>query len=154
MTMYRVVNGVRIELTPTEESERLAEEAQGAIDDHTRLESIVRKKRDTLLLETDWTQTDDAPLTDASKYLWMVYRQGLRDIPEQGGFPDDVTWPTAPEVSSDSDLETQANSDAIEAMTEDEAIAKICTLTETLEDGTVKTILSELLTIFESKNDG
>ena len=50
----------------------------------------VRKKRNQLLSETDWTQLPDAPV-DGS--LWATYRQELRDIPEQEGFPWQVQWP-------------------------------------------------------------
>tara|TARA_R110001592_G_scaffold358313_1_gene662979 strand:+ start:181 stop:549 length:369 start_codon:yes stop_codon:yes gene_type:complete len=41
----------------------------------------VRLKRNALLLESDWTQIQDAPLTDAIKSKWKNYRQLLRDLP-------------------------------------------------------------------------
>jgi hypothetical protein len=53
----------------------------------------VRAERDALLSGSDWTQVADAPVDQAA---WAVYRQALRDIPEQAGFPASVTWPTAP----------------------------------------------------------
>lgn len=56
----------------------------------------VRRQRDRMLLETDWTQLDDTPLDNATKLHWAVYRQQLRSVPEQEGFPFDVTWPTKP----------------------------------------------------------
>ena len=52
----------------------------------------VRAKRDRLLSQTDWTQTVDNPL--AGNEDITAYRQALRDIPEQAGFPWDVEWPT------------------------------------------------------------
>ena len=52
-----------------------------------------RTQRDALLAETDWTQVADAPV-DAQAYA--EYRQALRDVPEQIGFPSDVTWPQIP----------------------------------------------------------
>ena len=55
----------------------------------------VRKKRDSKLTESDWTQVADAPV---DKTAWATYRQALRDIPSQAGFPNEVTWPTEPEV--------------------------------------------------------
>jgi hypothetical protein len=58
-------------------------------------EGNVRSRRDRLLEESDWTQVLDAPVDQAA---WAAYRQALRDIPQQGGFPYTVTWPTAPEV--------------------------------------------------------
>lgn len=56
--------------------------------------SIVRGKRDRLLLESDWTQLPDVP--ESTKTLWEPYRQALRDAPQQPGFPLNVTWPTKP----------------------------------------------------------
>jgi hypothetical protein len=53
----------------------------------------VRTQRDALLAETDWTQVADAPVDAAA---WATYRQALRDVPQQGGFPEEVTWPTKP----------------------------------------------------------
>ena len=52
----------------------------------------VRSTRDTKLAECDWTQTNDSPVKDESK--WTTYRQALRDVPAQSGFPHTVTWPT------------------------------------------------------------
>jgi len=53
-----------------------------------------RKKRDVLLLESDFVMLDDYPLTD--KTAWKTYRQALRDVPQQASFPSNITWPTAP----------------------------------------------------------
>jgi hypothetical protein len=55
----------------------------------------VREKRDLKLKNSDWTQVSDAPVDQAA---WATYRQALRDIPSQAGFPNEVTWPTEPEV--------------------------------------------------------
>lgn len=57
-----------------------------------------RSKRDKLLEETDWTQTLDAPISTESREAFRVYRQALRDITEQLGFPDVIDWPVKPEV--------------------------------------------------------
>lgn len=54
----------------------------------------VRAERDRLLAESDWTQVADAPVDQAA---WATYRQALRDVPEQQGFPHDVIWPVKPE---------------------------------------------------------
>ena len=56
-------------------------------------ESLVRAERDNLLSISDWTQVDDSPV---DKSAWTTYRQALRDIPAQSGFPTNVTWPTKP----------------------------------------------------------
>lgn len=53
----------------------------------------VRDERNGLLSESDWTQLPDSPVDSST---WAVYRQALRDLPSQAGFPHDVTWPTKP----------------------------------------------------------
>lgn len=53
----------------------------------------VRSQRNRLLTESDWTQVADAPVDKAA---WATYRQALRDVPLQTGFPWDITWPTQP----------------------------------------------------------
>ena len=51
-----------------------------------------RNERNALLAATDYLALSDATLTDAMK----TYRQALRDVPAQSGFPDNITWPTKP----------------------------------------------------------
>jgi len=53
----------------------------------------VRAERDRLLTASDWTQVADAPVVSLE---WQPYRQALRDVPQQSGFPDSVEWPTPP----------------------------------------------------------
>ena len=50
--------------------------------------------RNELLQLSDWTQLPDAPISN--KQEWAVYRQALRDVPAQAGFPFEVNWPTRP----------------------------------------------------------
>jgi hypothetical protein len=54
----------------------------------------VRNQRSEILSKCDWTQVADAPVDQA---LWATYRQALRDVPTQAGFPWNVQWPTKPE---------------------------------------------------------
>ena len=53
----------------------------------------VRATRDAKLAECDWTQVADAPV---DKTVWATYRQALRDITTQTGFPWTVTYPEKP----------------------------------------------------------
>ena len=53
----------------------------------------VRAERNRLIAECDWTQVEDSPVDKAA---WATYRQALRDLPLQEGFPFDVTYPTKP----------------------------------------------------------
>lgn len=66
--------------------------------DLAALEAEVRARRDKLLADTDWTQVLDAPISAESREAFRVYRQALRDITEQEGFPTEVVWPELPEV--------------------------------------------------------
>ena len=54
----------------------------------------VRNTRNQKLKDSDWTQVADAPVDKAA---WATYRQALRDLSAQTGFPWEVTWPTQPE---------------------------------------------------------
>lgn len=56
----------------------------------------VRAERDRRLTASDWTQLADAPLDDTAMVLWQSYRQALRDVPQQAGFPSAVEWPDIP----------------------------------------------------------
>jgi hypothetical protein len=54
----------------------------------------VRTSRNQLLNNSDWTQVSDAPV---EKAVWATYRQALRDVTAQSGFPWTITWPDAPQ---------------------------------------------------------
>ncbi|MFD2174338.1 tail fiber assembly protein [Rhodobacter lacus] len=57
------------------------------------LAALARAKRDALLAGCDWTQAPDAPVDRAA---WAAYRQALRDIPTQSGWPARIIWPARP----------------------------------------------------------
>lgn len=56
----------------------------------------VRAERDRKIAESDYLAMPDYPLSDEDKKAVMAYRQALRDIPTQEGFPCEVVWPEAP----------------------------------------------------------
>jgi hypothetical protein len=56
----------------------------------------VRSSRDTKLKESDWVVIKNLELNANIPGAWEVYRQALRDIPTQTGFPWTITWPVAP----------------------------------------------------------
>lgn len=58
----------------------------------------IRARRDKLLAETDWTQVLDAPIDTETREAYRAYRQALRDVTEQEGFPTAVVWPELPDV--------------------------------------------------------
>lgn len=70
------------------------EAAYRAQKDATQADAV-RSERNTKLAETDWTQAKD--IADNISSAWAPYRQALRDITSQAGFPWEVQWPTQPE---------------------------------------------------------
>jgi len=68
------------------------EAAYKAMKDAEQAKSV-RASRSDKLKDSDWTQVEDAPVDKAA---WATYRQELRDISAQAGFPWTVVWPTQP----------------------------------------------------------
>lgn len=56
-----------------------------------------RAERDRLLAESDWVVTRAKELGQDVPIAWYTYRGDLRQVPEQDGFPHNITWPTKPE---------------------------------------------------------
>ena len=76
------------------------EELTQAEEDKLNFQTVVvptnvRRQRNQRLAETDWSQMADTPQAIRDKYA--AYRQALRDVPQQAGFPDNIVWPTKPE---------------------------------------------------------
>lgn len=67
-------------------AEEIAAETQAQAD-------AVRAERNAKLAATDWTQVADAPV---DQQAWATYRQALRDMSTQAGFPWAIEWPQAP----------------------------------------------------------
>ena len=62
----------------------------------TVLAASARQKRDRLIAATDYLVTPDYPIESDRLAKVKIYRQALRDIPEQSGFPRTITWPEKP----------------------------------------------------------
>ena len=62
----------------------------------TVLAASARQKRDRLIATTDYLVTPDYPIEPDRLAKVKIYRQALRDIPEQAGFPRTITWPEKP----------------------------------------------------------
>ena len=95
MARHRMVNGVRIQFTPEEETKRDAEEAAWAAGAFDRAIGRLREDRTQLLSSTDWYALQDVTLSDAM----TAYRQDLRDLP--AGLSTEaevkaVSWPVKP----------------------------------------------------------
>jgi hypothetical protein len=67
------------------------DEAKAAKDEEQA--KSVRASRTEKLKDSDWTQVADSPVDQAA---WATYRQALRDITAQEGFPWDIEWPEQP----------------------------------------------------------
>lgn len=91
-TEYRVKRGEDLSWTVEKipektEAEKLAE-----------AEEQVRAQRDSLIAATDFLMASDYPISDEDRAAVAAYRQALRDVPQQEGFPHEVVWPEAPTV--------------------------------------------------------
>jgi hypothetical protein len=71
---------------------KLSDEEKEAIAYESKANEV-RAERDQLLVASDWTQVLDAPVNQEA---WAEYRQALRDVPQQDGFPWDVEFPAKP----------------------------------------------------------
>ena len=94
MTRYKATPNGNVPFTPEEETEWDLMEAEWAAGADDRAAIKIRTDRDAKLTESDWTQVADVPVDQAA---WATYRQSLRDVPSQAGFPNTITWPTEPE---------------------------------------------------------
>ena len=62
----------------------------------TVLAASARQKRDRLIAATDYLVTPDYPIEPDRLAKVKIYRQALRDIPDQSGFPRNIAWPEKP----------------------------------------------------------
>ena len=95
MARHKMVNGVRMNLTPEEETARDAEEAQWAAGAFDRAMARLREDRTRKLASTDWYALQDVTLSDAM----TAYRQDLRDLPaglSTEAEVEAVSWPVKP----------------------------------------------------------
>ena len=88
--LYACENGVMREFTAEEYAQEQVRQNENLT---VRLPQSIRQQRNALLASCDWTHISDATV---DKQAWATYRQALRDITAQAGFPTDVQWPTKP----------------------------------------------------------
>ena len=74
------------------EALRLEEEAKAHDESPEGKAEVIRADRDRLIAETDWWALSDVTMTEAQS----AYRQALRDITSQAGFPENIDWPIKP----------------------------------------------------------
>ena len=85
--MQKLVNGTLLDMT----NDELNEFSSSVLDPDA--EMLIRSKRDRLLSDTDWMAMSDNTMSPA----WIAYRQALRDVTAQPGYPFAVEWPSKPE---------------------------------------------------------
>jgi len=76
-----------IAVTPDADQKAAMDAAQG---------DVVRAERNQLLAACDWTQLIDSPLDPDGRGAWQLYRETLRMVPQQQGFPWTIEWPPQP----------------------------------------------------------
>ena len=95
MARTKVVNGVRMNMTPEEETARDAEEAAWEAGAFDRAIAGLRQDRNRKLASTDWYALQDVTMSDAM----TAYRQDLRDLPAGLTTVEEVksvSWPVKP----------------------------------------------------------
>jgi len=92
--MYNATPNGNVEFTEAEYAEYEANltAVESQYQDH--LAKVARAARDEKLKATDWRASSDLTMSTE----WANYRQALRDVPSQAGFPNTITWPDEPEV--------------------------------------------------------
>ena len=93
--MQKIVNRVLVDCNDAEviEMQAVTNEANSISVRLAELEFNIKHERDNLLSQTDWMALSDTTMSPA----WSTYRQALRDVTAQEGFPFSVDWPTQPE---------------------------------------------------------
>ena len=90
--MKKYVDGVLVDLTEEEITERKAKEKAWSDGESERNLNNLRAERNSKLAESDWMANSDVTMSDS----WKKYRQELRDITKTYKSLDKVKWPTAP----------------------------------------------------------
>jgi len=83
---------VQIPYTTEEQAEYDTKKAAWDAGANDRKAAEVRTERNAKITACDWRVLPDVSNSD----VWKTYRQALRDIPAQSGFPNTIVWPDAP----------------------------------------------------------
>lgn len=92
-TTHKIVRGDDLEWMVEKIPEKTPEELE------IEAEERIRAQRDYLISQTDYLLASDYPISEEDLEAVKAYRQALRDVPQQEGFPENVEWPTMPEVT-------------------------------------------------------
>lgn len=96
-TAYYIANGVAVAIPAKPDQYSIFDfTTKQWVQNETMAITDVSTKRKKLLYASDWTQIPNNPLTSEQQEEWATYRQELRDIPSQSGYPFNVIFPTPP----------------------------------------------------------
>ena len=94
---YYIENGSAVEIPPQPNQYSIFDfVTKQWVEDQNSALAYVLPKRQKLLYASDWTQIPNGPLTVEQQAAWATYRQELRDITAQTGYPFNVIWPIPP----------------------------------------------------------
>lgn len=96
MTRFHATDKGNVPFTQAEELEWDAQQAAYEAQKDIRQAKSVRASRDTLLAECDWVAIKAFETGIPVSAQWAAYRQALRDLPQQAGFPTTINWPVKP----------------------------------------------------------
>lgn len=96
MTRFHATSNGMVPFSSEEEAERDLEESIFLSEQKNILAADTRKKRDEMLLNSDWKILRAFENNELVNQDWKNYRQALRDVPAQSGFPENVVWPQLP----------------------------------------------------------
>lgn len=95
--MFKIVNGKKVSLSAQEIADLELRWAEAEVLAVEESKQELRRERDKLLKDTDWVVIQSVEKGNPLKKEWKDYRQALRDLPQQVGFPESIIWPTKPE---------------------------------------------------------
>ena len=91
----------RLQAVEAKRIQEAIDEEKRLSEDKDRIEARLRNERNTKLLESDRLMLPDYPIDEETRQAVIAYRQALRDLPEQEGWPENVQWPICPvEISN------------------------------------------------------
>lgn len=96
MSLYKFVNGQYVKLSLAEEQEFLETQQEEQLRFQQQLFDEMREQRNLLLFETDWVMLSDNNISETKKEEFKVYRQTLRDLPQNIQDINNIEWPIKP----------------------------------------------------------
>lgn len=95
--VFKATSEGQFELTPEELAVWEADIAAFKLEQTAVKLVLLRKDRNQRLADSDWVVSRAYETGTPVPQVWVTYRQALRDVPQQPGFPDNIQWPAQPE---------------------------------------------------------